>query len=123
MFLRKLIVIAVPLFLLIFLCVLMPVFSSQTFWGNMIPGALLGISLGLLLPLAGATRMREPFAHLLWIPGALILLTLILQYLALSGVPLSVFQVLATTDGRIFTVESAFAAYLITFSVRTGRGV
>lgn len=123
MFLRKLTVIAVPLLLLLFLCIVMPLFSSGTFFGNMIPGALLGIALGLLLPLAGATRMREPFAHLLWVPGVIIILTLIVQYLALSGVSIPVLDLLRTSDGRIFTVESAFAFYLITFSVRTGRGI
>ena len=84
---------------------------------------MLGVALGLLLPLAGATRLREPFAHLLWIPAALVLLVLLYQYLASLGVSWPLLRLLATLDSRLITVESAFAAYMITFSVRTGRGI
>ena len=83
----------------------------------------MGTALGLLLPLAGATRLREPFAHLLWIPAAVVLAVLIYQYLASMGVDVPLLRLLATLDTRIITVESAFAAYMIAFSVRTGRGI
>ena len=85
--------------------------------------ALLGLMLGLLLPLAGATRFREPFASLLWVPTVLILLVLLYQYLATQGVDLPLLRLLAVNDSRIITLESAFAAYMLTFSVRTGRGI
>ena len=81
--------------------------------------------LSLLLPLAGATRLREPFAWLLIFPAALILLILLYQYLAMNGVgqdwPL--LRLLAVNDARVITVEAAFAAYMLTFSIRTGRGI
>ena len=124
MFLRKLTVILVPLGLLILICLLTPLFSSLGgFFGSLLLGLLLGAALSLLLPLAGATRLREPFAHLLWIPAALILLVLLYQYLAMQGVDVPVLRLLATNDSRLITVETAFSAYMIAFSVRTGKGI
>ena len=124
MFLRKLIVILLPLGLLLTLALLTPVLSSLgAFWGSLLLGALLGVMLGLLLPLAGATRLREPFAWLLWIPAAVILAVLLYQYLASMGTDIPLLRLLAVNDARIITVESAFAAYMLTFSIRTGRGI
>ena len=124
MFTRKLIVIILPLGMLALIAVLMPLFSSLgAFFGSLLLGAALGTALGLLLPLAGATRVREPFAYLLWVPSALVLLTLIYQYLASLGVSWPVLRLLATLDTRVITVEGAFAAYMIAFSIRTGRGI
>ncbi len=124
MFLRKLTVILLPLGLLILIGLLIPLFSSLgAFFGSLLLGAALGVALGLLLPLAGATRLREPFAWLLWIPAAFILMILLYQYLATLGTDVPLLRLLATNDSRLITVESAFAAYMITFSVRTGRGI
>ena len=125
MFTRKLIVILLPLGMLILIGLLLPLLSTLgVFFGSLLLGAVLGVALGLLLPLAGATRLREPFAHLLWIPAAVTLLVLIYQYLASLGVSWPLLRrLLATNDSRLITVESAFAAYMITFSVRTGRGI
>ncbi len=124
MFTRKLIVILLPLGMLILIGLLLPLLSALgVFFGSLLLGAVLGVALGLLLPLAGATRLREPFAHLLWIPAAVTLLVLIYQYLASLGVSWPLLRLLATLDSRLITVESAFAAYMITFSVRTGRGI
>ena len=130
MFLRKLTVIMVPLCMLVLLCLLMPVlFSLNWYFGSLFIGLLLGTLLSLLLPLAGATRLREPFAWLLWIPAAIILLTLLYQYLASVGVGqavplLRLLIVPADYHGSLYVaVESAFAAYMLAFSIRTGRGI
>jgi hypothetical protein len=124
MFTRKLTVLAVPLVLMLAVCLLVPVLSGLgPFFGSVVLGALLGVALALLLPLAGATRLREPFAHLLWIPAAVTLAVLISQYLSSMGVNIPLLRLLSTLDTRIITVESAFAAYMIAFSVRTGRGI
>ena len=130
MFLRKLTVIMVPLCMLVLLCLLMPVlFSLNWYFGSLFIGLLLGTLLSLLLPLAGATRLREPFAWLLWIPAAVILLTLLYQYLASVGVgtSLPVLRLLVVTPASsgswIVSVEAAFAAYMLAFSIRTGRGI
>ena len=126
MFLRKLTVLLVPLGMLLVLCLLTLLLRSlNAFWGSVLLGALLGVLLALLLPLAGATRMREPFAWLMWIPAAVILLVLLYQFLAVQqiGSDLPVLRLLATDDSRIFTVEAAFAAYMLAFSVRTGKGI
>ena len=126
MFLRKLTVLLVPLGMLLLLCLLLPLFSSLgSFFASLVLGLFLGILLALLLPLAGATRLREPFAWLLIFPAALILLILLYQYLAMNGVgsdwPL--LRLLAVNDARVITVEAAFAAYMLTFSIRTGKGI
>ena len=124
MFIRKLIVIVVPLGLMLALGLLMPVLISLgAFWGSLLMGILLGTALGLLLPLAGATRLREPFAWLLWIPAAVTLAILLYQYLASMGTDLPLLRLLAVNDTRIITIESTFAAYMLTFSIRTGRGI
>ena len=130
MFLRKLMVIVVPLCMLLLMCLLMPfLFSLSWFFGSLLIGLLLGTMLSLLLPLAGATRLREPFAWLLWIPAAVILLVLLYQYLSSVGVGaalplLRLFMVSPGAAGSwIVSVEAAFAAYLLAFSIRTGRGI
>lgn len=126
MFLRKLTVILVPLGMLLLVCLLVPVFSAMSlFAGSLLLGALIGALLALLLPLAGATRLREPFAWLLFVPAAVVILVLLYQFLALNqiGHQLPLLRLLATSDARIITAESAFAAYMIAFSVRTGRGI
>lgn len=130
MFLRKLTVIMVPLCMLALLCLLMPLlFSLDWFFGGLLIGLLLGALLSLLLPLSGATRLREPFAWLLWIPAAVILLILLYQYLASVGVgrDLPVLRLLVVPSGSsgswIVALEGAFAAYLLAFSIRTGRGI
>jgi hypothetical protein len=116
--------------MLLVLCLLVPLFGSMdAFWGPLLLGALLGVLLALLLPLAGATRLREPFAWLLWIPAAVILLILLYQYLASvgAGQNLPVLRLLVVSPGSsgswIIALESAFAAYLLAFSIRTGRGI
>ena len=127
MFLRKLTVLLVPLGMLLLLCLLIQLWfsSMDAFFGSLLLGAVLGTMLALLLPLAGATHMREPFAWLLWIPAAVILLVLLYQFLAFRqvGQNLPVLRLLATHDARILFAESAFAAYMLAFSVRTGKGI
>lgn len=126
MFLRKLTVLLVPLGMVLVLCLLVPLFGSlDKFFGPLLLGAALGILLALLLPLSGATKYREPFAWLLWIPAAIILLILLYQFLAINqtGQDLPVLRLLTTQDTRIITAEAAFAAYMLTFSLRTGKGI
>jgi len=126
LFLRKLTVILLPLGMLLLLCLLTPVLSSLgSFFGSLLLGTILGILLGLLLPLAGATRLREPFAWMMCIPAAFILLILLYQFLASNqiGNNLPLLRLLIVHDPRIITVEGAFASYMLTFSVRTGRGI
>lgn len=126
MFLRKLTVIVLPLLMLLGICLLIPLISGMSlFFGSLLLGAFLGVLLALLLPLAGATRLREPFAWLLWIPAAVILLILLYQFLAMNrvGQDVPLLRLLATGDARVLTAESAFAAYMLTFSLRTGKGI
>ena len=123
MFLRKLTVIVLPLTMLLAICLLIPVLPAHWYFGGLLVGLLMGISLAMLLPLAGATRLREPFAWLLIFPAVLILLILLYQYLAMNGIGQDwiLLRLLAVNDARVITVEAAFAAYMLTFSIRTGR--
>ena len=126
MFLRKLTVVLVPLGMLLLLCLLVPLFSSMdAFWGSLLLGIFLGVLLALLLPLSGATRLREPFAWILVFPAALILLILLYQFLVTQqiGASIPVLRLLATGNTRIITAEAAFASYMFTFSFRTGKGI
>ena len=122
MFLRKLLVMVVPLLLCAALCLLMPLLGGLSFWGDVLGGVLMGIALALLLPLSGATRRKEPFAVLLAIPLLLLVLTVAYQYLAsLDVIHLAVLDVLATGDGQVVLVECAFIGYMGTQAVRTRR--
>ena len=126
MFLRKLTVIAVPLGMLLLLCLITPLLSRMhPFFGSLLFGAVLGVLLALLLPLAGATRLREPFAWLMFVPSAVILLILLYQFLAANqvGHTLPVLRLLVANDPRVIMAEGAFAAYMLTFSIRTGKGI
>ena len=131
MFLRKLTVILVPLGMLLFLCLVMPLLLSMSSWffGSLLIGLILGVLLSFLLPLAGATRLREPFAWMLWIPAAVIILILLFQYLATlePGLAVPVLRLLVVTRESagywIVAVEAAFAAYMLSFSIRTGKGI
>ena len=65
MFLRKLLVIVVPL-VLCGLCVFfLPLLGGFGLWSDLLQGLILGALLALLLPLSGASRRKEPFATLL----------------------------------------------------------
>lgn len=120
MFLRKLTVMVVPLILCWVLCVLFPLLNGLGFWSNVIKGVALGVAVALLLPLSGASRRREPFAGLMWVPTLLLILTVCYQYLSSANILLvPVLNVLATTNGQIVLIESTFVGYMTTQCVRT----
>ena len=123
MFLRKLMVIVVPLCLMAALCLLLPLAGKIElyFFSPVVKGLLLGVSLALLLPLSGASKKREPFAGLLWVPAFLSLALLVWQYLASTGVSVPVLDLLQTTGTDALLVESAFCGYMLTQCVRTGK--
>lgn len=122
MFLRKLTVMVVPLILCWVLCVLFPLLNGLGFWSNVIKGVALGAALALLLPLSGASRRREPFAGLMWVPTLLLILTVCCQYLSSANIlQVPVLNVLATTNGQIVLIESTFAGYMTTQCVRTRK--
>ena len=116
MFLRKLTVILVPLGMLLALCLLMPLlFSLDWFFGGLFIGLLLGALLSLMLPLAGATKLREPFAWLLWIPAAVILLILLLIFLLiLLLVFLVIFLIVVVTLLVLLLVLLLFLLLMLT---------
>ena len=122
MFLRKLLVLVVPLLLTLALCLLMPALNGLGFWSNVLKGMLVGVALALLLPLSGASRRREPFAGLLVVPLLILVLAVAYQYLAAMGIAqVPVLDVMATTDGQVILVECLFIGYMGTQAIRTKR--
>ena len=119
MFFRKLCVIFVPLLLLTLLCIFLPMIGGIGFLGNVLKGTLFGVVLGLVLPLSGASRRREPFAGLLWLPTLAAVLVIVYQYLSVGGTHVPVLQLLETGDGQVVWMESAFAGFLLVECFRT----
>ncbi len=121
MFLRKLVVIFVPLLMTAALCIILPMLEGMPFWTEALQGGLLGVALALLLPLAGASKRREPFAGLLWTPIILLGLTIVCQYLLVIGIELPVVEALRTSDGNVVLVEAAFMAFMAVTAIRTRK--
>ena len=121
MFLRKLMVIVVPLLLAGLLCVVFPLLLGMPFWTDALVGLLLGVCLALLLPLSGASKRREPFAGLLWVSAVILLVVVIVQYLETRGISVPVLGMLRTTQGPVVMVECAFIGYMLTAFIRTRK--
>lgn len=121
MFLRKLVVILLPLLMATLLCVLLPLMDGIPFWTEVFKGLTLGVALALVLPLCGATKKREPFAGLLWAPLVTLIVVVLSQYLAVIGISVPVLDMLRTGDSNVILVECAFAGFLAVQCIRTRR--
>ena len=122
MFLRKLVVMVVPVLLAALVCAVLPLMDALGFWAWVAKGLTLGIALALLLPLSGASKRKEPFASLLWLPMIALAAVVIYQYLAWSGVAqLPVLRMLETQDAQVLMTESAFIGFMAVQAVRTKR--
>ena len=109
MFLRKLLVIVVPL-VLCGLCVFfLPLLGGFGLWSDLLQGLILGALLALLLPLSGASRRKEPFATLLVVP------MLALQLMRALGVALP-FQ---PVSGCTMMIECTFLSFMTVQAIRT----
>lgn len=121
MFVRKLVVMVVPLLLAALLCWAFPLLAGLDFWGDVLMGAGLGVSLALLLPLSGATKRKEPFAGLLWVPLLLLFLVVLAQMLVYSGVNVPAKALFEAPRPEIMLVECAFIGFMAVQAVRTKR--
>lgn len=121
MFLRKLVVILLPLLMAALLCVLLPLMDGIPFWTEVFKGLTLGVALALVLPLCGATKKREPFAGLLWAPLVTLIVVVLSQYLAVIGISVPVLDMLRTGDSNVILVECAFVGFLAVQCIRTRR--
>ena len=121
MFLRKLVVIVLPLLMAALLCILLPLMDGMPFWTEVFKGLTLGVALALVLPLCGATKKREPFAGLLWAPLTVLIVVVLSQYLAVLGISVPVLDMLRTGDGNVILVECAFIGFLAVQTIRTRR--
>lgn len=125
MFLRKLLVVLLPLLMCLLAAVAFPLiggfFPQHGFWEFALKGIIAGVALALLVPLMGG-RNREAFARLYWFPTALLFLALLYQYLHQAGaVRLEALAFLAAIDSQILLLESAFFGFLLTLSIRASR--
>lgn len=115
MFLRKLLVIVVPL-VLCGLCVFfLPLLGGFGLWSDLLQGLILGALLALLLPLSGASRRKEPFATLLVVPMIVLIVLLALQLLRALGVALP-FQ---PVSGYTMMIECTFLSFMTVQAIRT----
>ena len=121
MFLRKLVVVVLPLLMAALLCLLLPLLEGIPFWTEAFKGLTLGVALALLLPLFGATKKREPFAGLLWAPLVTLIVVMLSQYLAVIGITVPVLDMLKTGDSNVILVECAFIGFLTVQMIRTRR--
>lgn len=121
MFTRKLVVMVVPVLLAALVCLLLPLTDGIPFWTEVLRGLLLGASLALLLPLSGATRKREPFAGLLWVPLLLLTAVMVCQGLWVYEVRNPVVDLLHTRDSGVIQVECTFIGYLLVQMLRTKK--
>ena len=120
MFLRKLVVIFLPLVMVLLICLLLPLLSGAGFLYWAVAGLLLGIALALVLPLSGATRMREPFGYLLWVPALVLILVVLFQGLTVNGgADIPVLSLLTAATPSVILVECAFIGFLMTTVIRT----
>ncbi len=125
MFLRKLMVIVVPLLLCALLSVLFP-FLSKTFpdldfFEYVLDGLLLGVSLAMLIPLMGGRR-RDAFAGLYFIPAILLLLTVIYQYLHSKTVwQIAALAFLGAASPTTILLECTFLGFLACAAIRSVR--
>lgn len=125
MFLRKLLVMVLPLLLCFLLGVVFPFLGAEFpelgFFLNVIKGLLLGISLAALIPLSGARR-RESFSGLYYVPAVLLLLTLLYQYLYRANVwRVEALAFFGMVGGEVIFVESAFLGFLSSVAIRASR--
>ncbi len=121
MFLRKLVVVVLPLVMVGLLCLLLPLMEGIPFWTEAFQGLTLGVALALLLPLCGAIKKREPFAGLLWLPLTALIVAVCSQYLAVIGISVPVLDMLRTGDGNVILVECAFIGFLLVTMLRTRK--
>ena len=112
MFLRKLLVIVVPL-VLCGLCVFfLPLLGGFGLWSDLLQGLILGALLALLLPLS---RRKEPFATLLVVPMIALIVLLALQLMRALGVALP-FQ---PVSGCTMMIECTFLSFMTVQAIRT----
>ncbi len=120
MFFRKVMVIFLPLLLLAACWFVLPYADDLSFgfFNGVIKGAVLGIALALIMPIAGAGKRREHFALLLLIPAVLTLGVLVYQYLETQGISVRYLHVLATENEEMLMIESLFLFYMTGVSFR-----
>ena len=121
MFLRKLVVVVLPLVMVAVLCLLLPLMDGIPFWTEAFKGLTLGVALALMLPLCGALKKREPFAGLLWVPLTTLIVAVLSQYLAVIGISVPVLDMLRTSDSNVILVECAFIGFLTVEMIRTRK--
>ncbi len=123
MFLRRLTVMFIPLVLLFALIWGLPYLNTFElgFFTGHVKGGLLGLCLGLIVPLVNASKRKEPFAPMLWLPALALLAVMVYQYLETRGIRVPSLHFLATRDEQTLYLESVFLSYMAVHCIRTLR--
>ena len=114
---RKLFVVLGPLLLCLLTCTLYMwldnLLPAGSFFQYALKGALLGLALATVLPVAGITAKNTGLTAMLYVAAGLLLATLTYQYLETVGaVRWPALKALITVNGQVVLVESTAAAYL-----------
>ena len=112
MFLRKLMVILLPLICLGILLALSGWLPGLGFWGTAALGFLSGLAVAVFPMAAGEARGHVPFRRLLLVPALLLAALLIAQALAVRGTATGLPGFLAAVNTTQVLLEAAFAGGL-----------
>jgi hypothetical protein len=117
MLLRKLLVAVGPALLCLLTCILFRWLDEMAgitgFVQYLLKGALLGVCLGLVLPVAGITQKNNGLTGWLFAAAGLLALALVAQYLQTTGsLRWSLLDAIVTVNGQVVLAESAVTGYL-----------
>lgn len=114
MFVKKMLVICVPLAVCVLLSFVFPLLSGLAFYGSFLRGLLIGLGLGALLPLLYRTAKQSTAIKLLWTPVVLLFVLLLYQYLTVYGMlHVPVLSFLNVRSGSSVEIESAMLGFLV----------
>ena len=117
MLMRKLLVALGPLLLCLLTCALYrwmdAMLTLNSFIQFALKGVLLGVCTALLLPVAGVTHRNTGLTGWLFVAAALLLVTLVLQYLDATGsLHWPVLRAVIGSNGQVVLVESTVMGFL-----------
>lgn len=118
MFLRKAIIVVVPLLLCLITCLLFRLLDgwlgAGDFAAYLLKGLLLGGMLGIIFPVAGIRVFSSGLPKWLFAGAGLCLAVLLMQYLTMCGVVrIDALQVLLNVNGQVILAEGALSGFMI----------
>lgn len=126
MFLRRLMAVVCPALMCLICCLLFRwldrLIGAGEFLSFVIKGLLLGVAIALILPAAGITARSSGLSGWLYGAAALMLATLVYQYLENSGaVHVPVLSQLISINGQVVFAQSAVLGFLVLTAALNGK--